>query len=118
MKTEEQTPAERIEWAKNQVNVINKSIDKLGELSILEANLYSEILFFTIYKGEYHFIKTYVESVYKGLHTPLEIRSAIMTLTIQGYITKEIRKIQYEGRYRTVIVLIPNDNKIEELINL
>ena len=77
-----------------------------GNLTPFQHSFLGDIKYFTETKGNYQFNKNAVINLYSETMTPEQITKEINDLIERKWISKESKKVIFEGRYFTKTILI------------
>lgn len=77
------------------------------QLTAFQEDFINDIVYFTRTKGAYQFYKTSVDKQYEDYLTPEQITKEIQELIDGGLIEKSSKKVLYNGRFSTRVVLVP-----------
>lgn len=98
------------------LNIINEMIDDNTNISLLQKALIKDIIYFNETTGYYSFYKRTVVNKYKEIANENELMKQLKELETEGYITKDIKKTIFNGKFSTKIYYSANLNNIDELL--
>ncbi len=90
-------------------------IDELDILTLFQKDFCKRIIWFTINKGEFKYIKSYIYKLYERIMTPDEIEREIKNMEEAAVIFVENKKTIYKGEYITFKKMAVNEYGIRKL---
>jgi hypothetical protein len=82
-----------------------RKVDLMSELNLFQKAFIKDIKFFILRDGSYNFIPLVVHRYYKEILSPNEIDEQINNLIECGYLSKNINKTIFNGKWATLIEL-------------